>query len=321
MNKVRESTYLAVSLFLMGLLCLGAHGGWTVAVDEYPPLLPPAGREVDGRAPFTFAVVGDTRGNMTVFEAALDGAQRSGAEVVLHTGDIAQRLTERQYGWLLQELHGARMDGLFCPVPGNHDIGRGGRRERTESLYRSAFGPPRYWFGYANTLFVGVDTSDEQMTREDLRWLREVLSQHRSDFEACIIFTHVPPHDPRPGKGRELGKGKERMVRLLQKHNVSAIMAGHIHGQAEGTVGGIPIYVHGGAGEELQRGETHHTYLTATVNDTGEVDVSVRRIERMESREVLEYLLWVKFPWTVITAAGGLFIAGGFFCLGTRPLA
>ena len=91
------------------------------------------------------------------------------------------------------------------------------RTSYVHELYCDAFGPRRYWFAYANALFVGFDNAVGEPSQQDVRWLDQTLHRLRSKYSACFVLMHVPPRDPRPGRLNTLQPAAEAMVRVMKK--------------------------------------------------------------------------------------------------------
>ena len=161
-----------VALFLLGTglslvvaqLLLGATG------RPAAPITPPVGQSIAGDRPLRFAVMGDSQGNMSVFEDILARVKADDVKFILHMGDLVKHCSRREFDWLLRELAEEKLDMPFCAVPGNHDSDKSGRDEDERlQLYMSAFGPRRYWFSCADVLFVAFDDSTNHCLPDDLR--------------------------------------------------------------------------------------------------------------------------------------------------------
>jgi 3',5'-cyclic AMP phosphodiesterase CpdA len=292
------------------LLVTGLVG--SMVVEETPPrIVPPAGEALEGAPPFRFAVISDTRGNMSVFEEALVRIKQEQPSLILHAGDIAQRYTRRQFNWLLHELEEARLTVPFCPVPGNHDVNDEARdASERYRLYEWAFGPRRYWFSYANALFVAFDDSNERCDEDDLQWLDATLARLRGSYDACFVYMHVPPRDPEPGGRHALReRDAERLAEVLQRHNVTTVFCGHLHSYAEDTIAGIPVFITGGAGEQKKTDEPHH-YLICTVAPDGSATVARRDVPAVANEDYPDYVLYTKVPWrTALALAAAIALA------------
>jgi len=307
--------------FGVAAVLLGGHLAWVLGASETPPaILPPAGEVMEGTVPFRFAVVGDNRGNMSVFEEIFAGMEEDGVSLILHTGDIAKRYNPRAFDWVLHELGEENLSVPFCPVPGNHDVDDGEAQDtkRRYLFYNRAFGPRRYWFSYANALFVAFDDSSKRASTEDLDWLDQTLVQLRDQYEACFVYMHVPPHDPRPGGLYALGGGAKRLMNILKEHRVSALFASHIHSYLEDNVAGVPVYITGGAGAGRVKPIVPHHYLLCAVNQGGSFTVQKRDVDGQANMDYFEYAFRVKFPNSAVAlAAVGLLLVGAAFTLRT----
>jgi 3',5'-cyclic AMP phosphodiesterase CpdA len=299
-----------ICLTLSGLLS-GAHIAWTLAHSDTPPaVLPPAGEALQGRAPYRFAVMGDSRGNNSVFELVMAGAQKDGAAFILHTGDLVRDCSRSQFEWLLEELQEMDVKVPFCTVPGNHDLTKTGANRRL--FYERAFGPRQYWFSYANALFVAFDDAAGHCTPEDLQWLDGTLARLRPQYDECFVFTHIPSRDPRPNAEHALPEDEANaLIAVLKKHSITAIFAGHIHTYLEDKVDGIPVYITGGAGADRDQPMGPFHYLLCTVNEKGALEVRKVDVPDVANTDYAEYVYWVKYPVEQSLAASLVFLVAG----------
>jgi len=315
---------IAFICFGIALVLFMGELAWSFFFDGEPPaILPPAGEVLAGKAPFRFAVVGDNRGNMTVFEEILAQIREQKASFIVHTGDLVMRCSARQYEWLLHELDEEGLKVPFCAVPGNHDIYQDAEDPRARYLhYCRWFGPRQYWFAYGNALFVAFDDSYEKGSApEDIAWLDRTLARLRDQYEACFVFLHVPPRDPRPGGRQAMGTGGPELVAVLKKHHVTAALAGHIHSYLEDNIEGIPIYITGGAGADLAENppSTFH-YLICTVEPGGSFHIEKHDVGDRIDLDRMEYLARVKFPAPAILVTAASLVGLGIVCLTVERL-
>jgi len=180
----------------------------------------------------------------------------------------------------------------FCPVPGNHDVEPDALSERERyRLYSQAFGPRRYWFGCGNALFVAFDNSSETCSKDDLVWLDRTLAGLRESYQACFVYMHVPPVDPRRGKNRIVGTGRQELVSILARYDVTAVFCSHIHAYLEGRVAGIPVFITGGAGVGLDEPWAQFHYLLCTVGADGSFLLEKVNVAPVPDDDYLEYAL------------------------------
>ena len=292
------------------LVC--ANLAWQLAVaDVPPPILPPAGEQIEGTLPFRFAMVGDNRGNMRVFEEILDAIRGEDVSLILHGGDIVKHCGPRQFDWVLHELQEEQLTVPLCPVPGNHDIAPAQEPRARYLLYRRAFGPRRYWFSYADTLFVAFDNSAWRAAPDDLDWLDRTLTLHRGQYTTCFVYMHMPPRDPRPGRSHAMKKEAEALMDILSRHRVSAAFASHIHSYLEDNVAGIPIFITGGAGASRDEPRLPYHYLLCTVEPGGSFHVVKHDVDEHVDTDYVEYNLRVKFPSTTTMVVSAVLIFAG----------
>mgnify|MGYP000403929028 CR=1 FL=1 len=271
---------------------------WSAFPRVSPAMLPPAGESIEGKAPFRFAYMADGRGNLDVLEAIFERVKADKVSLVLYGGDMVMEPATEDFEWLLHELDEAKLGVPFCAVPGNHDVCHDTTDQANRyRLYSRSFGPRQYWFAYANALFVAVDTAEETCTEHDLRWLDRTLARHRANYEACIVFTHVPIRDPRAnGASRCLASGSEALARILAAHRVTALFASHIHSYLEDSVEGIPVYISGGAGADRSQPILPHHYLLCAVEPGGKLRVERKDVESNSVEDYWEHKLLVKWP-------------------------
>ena len=257
-------------------------------------------------------MVGDSRGNSIVFEEILASIKREGVGLIIHTGGIVKRCTEQQYEWVLHEPDEEHLPVPFCAVPGNHHVTEASANRCL--LYGRAFGPRRYWFSHGETLFVALGCCDEECRPEDLEWLDRTLGRHRSSYTDCCVFTHFPPYDPRRRGGRPRpGSAGEKMMKVLQKHNVTALFAGHIHAYLEGDVDGIPLYITGGAGADPDEPVGPFHYLLCTVEPSGKLEVRKVDVPDRINYDYPEYAFRAKFPAGASFVGVGILLLAGVF--------
>ena len=315
---VRWFPAAALALLLVDLIWI------PMAADEAPAILPPAGEVLAGSAPYTFAMVGDNRGNANVYDTVIKRIQQDGAAFVLHGGDLVKHCTANQYRWLLHEMAEQDLKVPFCPVPGNHDVLREPDPEAKVSrlLYERSFGQRHYWFAYADTLFVALDTSGKALPADELAWLDRTLALNRSRYGTCIVFSHVPPRNPQPGGGHDLGADGEKLAAVLAKWNVTAMFASHVHSYAEDRMRGVPIYISGGAGGDLQNPGDKHHYLLCRMDSDGTLTVQKKDVPFEPNRDYPEYVARARLGRQALRAVSAalLLISIGFAWFGRhRP--
>ena len=201
-------------------------------------------------------------------------------------------------------------------MAGNHDIEEAAPDVATRyRLYSRAFGPRRYWFSCADALFVAFDDAQEVLTPQDLQWLDDTLTRHRDRYKLCFVYMHEPPYDPRPGHKHALEGGADQLVAILSKHHVSAVFASHIHGYLTADLDGVPEYITGGAGADLDMPESGFHYLLCTVAADGSYTVEKRNVPARSDDDYPEYAFRTKFAPHFTLFAGAVLLTVGLMLL------
>jgi 3',5'-cyclic AMP phosphodiesterase CpdA len=222
--------------------------------------------------PLTFAVAGDSRDNPNVYRRVLEAVMDSGAEFLLHTGDLVNKGTEAKWQDFAQSMAGFALP--FYPVPGNHD-GLDGQLDG----YLAYSGAPaaHYSFDRGDVHFTMADSHIGGISAGELAWLREDLSASTQPIKMVVL--HHPPFDP-DGTDHIMAYGNEAFMALMVEQQVDYVFAGHIHAYAREERDGVTYIITGGAGAPLY-GSDHpqafHHFLRVAVQN-GEVMVEVVKV-------------------------------------------
>lgn len=197
----------------------------------------------------------DDGGRSRVIVEHLSAVASEAAAFVVHTGDLMDEPSDwaaRAFRTLVSAL-----DVPLYVVPGNHDVYNptmGGLEapwwarlsvgSRWEEQYRTWFGPSWYGFSHDGTRFLAVNTLviNSGLPEEEAqwRWLEAALAGCADRGERSVIFTHLPlfvrhPYeelDARDFRNRYLvvaPPGRDRLLELIRRHRVLAVINGHMH--------------------------------------------------------------------------------------------
>ncbi len=309
----RAMRTVAVMAFILGVILIAighiSVRSYTNAhTDNY---LAPAGQFIPGPETFRFAVLGDSALRNAPLETVLRDILESNFAFMVNVGDQARRPTTAHFEWLLQELRQEVGDFPYYAVPGNHDITKN-PDERRLRFYKRAFGQPDYWFSYGDALFICLDTSTGEFPDDKAAWLESTLSRLREQFNSCLLLMHIPPTDPRPGKHYCLRQGVDRLEGIVRAHNVTAILAGHIHEFVEGDFGGVPVYITPPSGQTMRGKTDSYGYLAIFVDAEGTVSVRPVPVTQEQGREYIEYYLSTEVQRYPVVEIGLVLVLSGF---------
>ena len=165
-------------------------------------------------------------------------------DLLVVTGDTAHDEQSATYEAFRDEL-GDWVERLRI-VPGNHDD-----REALARTFPRGCGPLADRIGFlvetAGWVVIGLDSQlgDEtpgELGAEQRAWLRARL-EGRPDLDT-VLFLHHPPTPVGSPWLDEIGlRDAGELDALLQAHpQVRAVVSGHVHQEASGTIGGATVY-------------------------------------------------------------------------------
>ncbi|MFI7445071.1 phosphodiester glycosidase family protein [Nonomuraea indica] len=159
---------------------------------------------------------------------------------------LAKRILDEELGGTLP----------YHYVPGNHEV-MGGKIDN----FRAVFGDTHTTFDHRGTRFVTLDTS--RLTLRGGGFDQVALLRSRLDAAArdrgigsVVVVFHVPPRDPTPGKGSQLGDRKEAALveswladfqRTTGKG--AALIGAHVGTFHASRVDAVPAFVNGNSGK------------------------------------------------------------------------
>jgi hypothetical protein len=203
---------------------------------------------------FTFAVLGDSQGRNEILVSIL--SELGECEFAILCGDLTPSGMPSEFE-AVQEV----LDDSPVPVyttPGNHDAKNDGITE-----YETRFGPTQYSFDFGGIRFVAADSSDLNITDEQISWMRGEFN----DAPRKVIVTHVPCFDPLGDNHTLYPDSCDRMFEFIETDDIEAVFAGHIHAFNHTVVGDTDFIITGGAGATLVDGEHHFVNVTVAGSD------------------------------------------------------
>jgi 3',5'-cyclic AMP phosphodiesterase CpdA len=267
---------------------------------------------------FSFAVMGDNKGNHSVFEPLLqDIAQDKEIAFAIDDGDLVDGGTIGHYRRFLSQVQ-ENLAISFLVAIGNHDLNKG-----SPHTYQEIFGPTYYSFQVGQGYFIVLDaTTEAGFDTTERQWLENELKKSQAS-KARFVFMHVPVFDPRGGTFHKClpDKDQKDLLALFRRYKVTHLFASHLHGYFSGVHAAVPYTVTGGAGARLQGKDPEHFfhhYIRVNVRN-GTADVVLKRIDATNPVMYLFDLMEdYVIQWGLLTAAGLLLLSTGLSIMKSR---
>ncbi|MEU2664432.1 PQQ-binding-like beta-propeller repeat protein [Micromonospora sp. NPDC007220] len=235
-----------------------------------------------------FALLGDTQIDVDLPERTegvrwtYEQIAARNPEVVCHVGDIVEHGSVAEYDTYLDTIPAA-LRPRIRHVPGNHDW----RWDSTAGeRYGSLFGPSRYSFDHDGLHFVALDPSHLLQEpggfgESGIRWLTRDLDRVPRGVP-IVMLCHFPF-----GGDNYYVSDQERLLRLLDRYDVRAMFAGHVHAEQVQRFNGVTQLA-----VDDTRGSAIYYWVQRTDGPDGEV-LKVTAVQRAadgsaESRAVLD---------------------------------
>lgn len=260
------------------------------------------------RPEIRFAVYGDVEGGNTVAEDIVkeveadgkyDFAICAGDEVHHHTADEFVEFDEGALRyWKKTPL-------LF--VPGNHDTAS---NDQARTEFALNYGASHYSFTIGKNLFLVFDNASNDVFNEEFNWLKDQLEKADGvRYSSIRAFMHRPPVNMGIlsifGSHQLSAEKGDKLMGLLARHHVTAVLCAHYHGYGYWHDDGIPVWATGGGGGLLAPGQHLH-YLEVIVRN-GKVSVIMHRLRRGVIAEALQIVMYLILACGVLVAALALF--------------
>jgi Icc protein len=197
----------------------------------------------DSHIGFSNAPNTDTAG--TLREAvALVNAQKSGAALMIHTGDVSQLSKEAQFDTAQQIIREAGLDTHY--VPGEHDVLVD---DGKPFFARFTPGAPRGWYSFdqEGVHFVALNNVQDlkagglgNLGSDQLEWLAKDL-RDRAASQPIVVFAHVPLWTVSQEWGWGTDDGAQALA-LLRRFGSVTVLNGHIHQVMQKVEGNVAFH-------------------------------------------------------------------------------
>ena len=291
------------------ILAINAEGEESILANGEAATAKPEGE------PFSFSVFGDSgSGRLKQYQLAAV-MEEYPVDLILHVGDLVYFSGEKKD--YLEKFFMPYKNILattpFYPVLGNHDVKTEKGKPFFDTFSLPDNGPDGiaqercYWFYYSNALFVGIDSTLNEETLEELvsPWLLNVLSTSEAMWK--FVYFHHPPY----GSGSKTPDKKiqEILVPVIEAGGTDIVFNGHDHSYERtlpilndqiDNADGVVYIVTGAGGKSLRSKERENPYTAVFNSDCYsfthiEIDETTLKLEQIsEQNEVIDRLVLEK---------------------------
>ncbi|MFH1380451.1 MAG: metallophosphoesterase [bacterium] len=262
--------------------------------DRVRNLLPAINNEEEM---FSFAIVGDTRGNGTS-ERIYENLHDEPLAFMILLGDIVNKGTPEHHVHLRSEWSGEIKPTypVFYAV-GNHDVDQD---NFSVEQFDKTYGPSIFSFNINGCLFVVLRILNPPYSHEEsIEYLEKILTNERDKYRKIFVFMHVPlpVFVDLPGKKAEHA---EKLIELINKFKVDYVIASDYHGYARENIKDTVYLVTGGGGAHLTRAKFGHFYHAMVIKVKG--DTVVEKILQVDKDDDFEDAIEMAaitdvYPW------------------------
>jgi hypothetical protein len=265
------------------------------------------------KPPFSFVALGDTRfTDPAKTDAANDSIRVELVKAIAHVqpefisigGDLVYNGYDAN-DWKIWDLETAPWRDKKIPVYpalGNHDLHGDFRLALANYFERFPYleGSRYYSVRAANILMLVLDSSLDETSGTQGRWLKQKLDTLSTDTDFVFVVLHHPPYTASSnreilrGGGHSARKSEKRLAKLLEIKYAHLrarmiVLASHVHNYERYEHGGITYIVTGGGGahpysiprkndDPLRGLEVNYHYLLIEVNSNS-VTITMNRLE------------------------------------------
>ncbi|MFI9591628.1 phosphodiester glycosidase family protein [Nonomuraea sp. NPDC052265] len=237
----------------------------SVTAPAVPKVADPVVKADVAKAPWRFAVMSDAQFVAKNPDSDIvRNARRTLKEIkaakpdfLLINGDLVDEASPEDFALakkILDEELGGELKYHY--IPGNHEV-MGGKIDNFKAVFGDTYGT----FDHKGTRFITLDTSRLNLRGggyDQVAMLRSELDKAAKDASvgSVAVLFHVPPRDPTPGKGSQLGDRKEAALvegwlADFQRDTGkgAAYIGGHVGTFNASRVDAVPYFINGNSGK------------------------------------------------------------------------
>lgn len=245
--------------------------------------------------PYSFLVIGDTRGRIDIMEKFLSSMEKSEPAFLVHLGDFVQYCTSPdEYRFFATEIGETGFNRPIFVIPGNHEIKR--FHPSSQAVFEKFYYSTNFSFRFRNSLFVFLSSQGKESFLPALKFLEGILkSESAQTAHYRFIFLHCLPDFSRNNSLKD-GSTADKLLDLVERYKVTYVFAGHIHTYHREQVKGCVFISPGSGGATIRRKEVDPYYhcleITVTPERVKERLLSLKFVFPLEDQ--VEYFLFRK---------------------------
>lgn len=257
------------------------------------------------RSSFQVACFSDFTGYTAAVKKIGRKAYQDGADFALLAGDLTKGGDTAEFLYMKHILN----NGFGRPihiVPGNHDITTAEEAVR----FHRFFNADNHNFSYADTLFIGLDTS-RGFTEQTAAYLKEVLQKKRDHFRRCVIYCHIFPSicyntGISPEKNESV-----RFQNAVGKYKIDLLIVGHMHKFQETEFAGIRSIVLPSSGQTIRDPDNpFFGFVMLNFHEDGTIRIEQKNVCLSSGMRYNELDIYAPrlIPWLILLGSGGLIV-------------
>jgi Icc protein len=238
MVKIDKSSHIilsVVALFLVWTADTQAASLYERSLEKFR-----AGIAHVSPSDFTFIVLGDSRGNDSIFKKALTLAKTYNPLFILHGGDYSDKGGDQETDHFLALINDSIPNVPLFVVMGNHE---------NRKVFAEKIGPFNFSIDSAglNLRVIAIDNSSYALQPPELNYLTNQLAAKR---ENTFVAMHVPPKTQR-WNWHTFSNGASELENALAQSGVKVAFYFHVHLYDWDDIKGVPSIITAGAGAPL----------------------------------------------------------------------
>lgn len=225
------------------------------------------------------------------FERVIAEVNAARPDWVLHGGDLTQSAKPEEITDFQEQARAlqAPLDWVY----GNHDVGakhtdggKGGITEARLERIEKAFGPSFWEKTRSGIRVVAINTSliNSGFAREAEQWeFLEGAFRAPAD-KPTLLLLHYPPFTKTPDEAEDpywnlAPTPRERLLDLVKKGGVKAMLSGHLHYPLNVQYGDIPLVVGPAVSFGLPRAKQPVGWVEITIGPNGKFESELRYLK------------------------------------------